>query len=86
MKLKCDFVINEVAGKFVAVGVNSGNFEGFLKMNHVGAEILKNLENDITEEEIVTRILDKYPDATKEDAAETVHEFIKKLQETDLLV
>ncbi len=81
MKLKYEFVINQVADQMVAVPVGDGleNFSGFVKMNDIGAEIFEILKEDVTLEEIVTKMLEKHPEATKEEALETVKEFTDRL-------
>lgn len=88
MKLKYNFIINEVADKQVAVvvGDDMEKFNGFVKLNDVGAYIFKLLNNDITEEEIVAAMKETYKDTTEEEIKETVAEFIGKLKESDLLV
>ena len=81
MKLKYDFVVNQVAEQYVAVAVGAGleEFSGFIKMNDVGASIFELLKNDITLDEIITEMLKKYPDATEEEARETITRFTDKL-------
>ncbi len=81
MKLKYNFIINEVADQFVAVatGDDMESFNGFVKTNDIGAEILEILKNDVTAEEIIAEMLKKHPEATVEEATETVNEFIEKL-------
>lgn len=71
MKLKYNFVTNEVADKIVAVAVGGDleKFNGFIKMNDTGAYIFNMLKSDVTEEEI----------------RETVSEFVGKLKEADVL-
>lgn len=87
MKLKYEFVINTVADKFVAVAVGEGleQFNGFVKMNNIGAEIFEILRDDVTVEEIVKIMLEKHPDATEEEATETVTEFTNKLKEEGIV-
>ena len=74
MKLKYNFVTNEVADKIVAVAVGGDleKFNGFIKMND-------------TEEEIVAAMKKDYEDATEEEIRETVSEFVGKLKEADVL-
>ena len=81
MKLKYQFVVNQVAEQYVAVAVGSGleEFNGFIKMNDVGAEIFELLKNDITLDEIIAQMLKKYPDATEDEARETITQFTDKL-------
>lgn len=87
MKLKYNFVLNPVADKIVAVAVGNDleNFNGFIKMNDVGAEIFEILKNDVTIEEIVTQMLEKHPESSLEEATETVTEFVKQLSDAGVI-
>ena len=88
MKLKYEFVVNNVAGETVAVSVGNttGAFNGYIKLNDTGAFIFKALKNDVTRDEIINKLMAQYPDASQEDAAESVDELINKLNEAELLV
>lgn len=88
MKLKYDFVINQVAGETVAVSVgnNDGQFNGYIKLNETGAEIFKALKKDTTREQIVELLLQKYPDATENQVTESVDELLEKLNGAQLLI
>ncbi len=87
MKLKYNFVTNEVADKIVAVAVGGDleKFNGFIKMNDTGAYIFNMLKSDVTEEEIVAAMKKDYEDAAEEEIRETVSEFVGKLKEADVL-
>lgn len=87
MKLKYNFVSNEVADKIVAVAVGDDlqKFNGFIKMNDTGAYIFNMLKNDVTEEEIVAAMKKDYSDATEEELRESVNEFVGKLKDADVL-
>ena len=87
MKLKYNFVSNEVADKIVAVAVGDDlqKFNGFIKMNDTGAYIFNMLKNDVTEEEIVAAMKTDYSDATEEEIRESVNEFVGKLKDADVL-
>ena len=87
MKLKFEFVVNQVADKMVAVPVGNDleNFSGFLKVNDIGAEILEILKNDVTLEEIAEQMLEKHPESNMEEALETVKEFTAKLIENGIV-
>ena len=87
MKLKYNFVTNEVADKIVAVAVGGDleKFNGFIKMNDTGAYIFNMLKSDVTEEEIVAAMKKDYEDAAEEGIRETVSEFVGKLKEADVL-
>ncbi len=86
MKLKYNFVVREVAGQSVAlvVGEDSKNFNGMIKLNSVGEFIFKLLENDISFEEILNAITDKY-DVTAKDAASSVENYIQVLKNNNLI-
>lgn len=88
MKLKYDFVINNVAGETVAVSVgdNDGKFNGYIKLNETGAFIFKALKKDTTRDDIINALMAEYPDATKDDAAESVDSLIEQLKRAELLV
>ena len=88
MKLKYQFAINNVAGETVAVsvGATDGRFNGYIKLNETGAFIFKKLKTDTTREEIINALLKEYPDATAEEACESVDELVEKLKKADLLV
>ena len=87
MKLKYDFVINDVAGETVAVSVGDtvGRFNGYIKLNDTGAFIFKMLKKDTTRDELIKAVLKNYPAATTADAQESVDTLITKLEKADLL-
>ena len=87
MKLKYSFVTNEVADKIVAVPVGDDleKFNGFVKMNDIGAYIFNMLKNDVTEDEIVAAMLKDYEDATEQEVRETVKEFTGKLKAENVI-
>ena len=86
MKLKYEFIINEVAGETVAVSVGKNRFNGYIKLNETGKFIFEALARDTTPEQISADMLASYPDATAEEVNETVNEFIAKLQAADMLI
>lgn len=88
MKLKYEFVINNVAGEIVAVSVgnNDGQFNGYIKLNETAAFIFKMLQKETTRKEIITALIKEYSDATPEDAAESVDGLLEKLNKAELLV
>ena len=86
MKLKYDFVIEEVAGQNVAmvVGDNTEKF-GFLKLNATGAYILNLLKNETTKEAIVANIEKDFEVENIEEVKMWVDSFINLLKEADVL-
>ena len=87
MKLKYDFVTNEVADKIVAVAVGDDmeKFNGFIKMNDVSAYIFNMLKEDVTVDEIVTEMQKDYADATEAEIRENVEGFIAELKKSDVI-
>ncbi len=86
MKLKYEFIINEVAGDTVAVSVGENRFNGYIKLNETGKFIFNALSQDTTPEQIITDMAAAYPDATLEEISQTVNEFIEKLSAADMLI
>lgn len=86
MKLKYEFVVNQVADQNVAVPVGNDleGFNGFLKMNDIGVYIFNMLKNDVSEEEIVAAMAKDYSDATEDEIKEAVRDFTTKLKEAGL--
>lgn len=82
MKAKYSFEIMDLDDGLVAVPVGDGaeQFHGVLKVNESGVAILKLLENETTEENIVKSLLKEYA-GKEEEIAGYVHEFIVKLLE-----
>ncbi len=87
MKLKYDFMVNEVAGQFVAVAVGEGveDFNGFVKMNDIGAEIFEILSEEVTVDEVIAKMLEKHPESNLEEATEVVNGFIAGLEKEGIL-
>ncbi len=87
MKLKYSFIVNEVAGQFVAVvvGDDVGKFNGFIKMNDVGVDIFNLLSEETTVEAVAAALKEKYADTPDEEILQTVKEFTDKLKDQDVL-
>ena len=88
MKLKYNFITNEVADKIVAVAVGEDldKFNGFIKMNGTGAFIFEQLKNDVGEDEIVSAMRKAYDGVAEEELRESVKEFVAELVKSDVLV
>ena len=87
MKLKYNFVVNEVAGSMVAVAVGEDvtKFNGFIKMNKKGAEILDFLKEEITIEELVEKMAKLYPECDTQQIKESVENLVEKLKTAEVL-
>ena len=87
MKLKCNFVINDVAGQKLAVAVD-GKISGYntlIKLNDTAVYILEMLKNDVTVKEICDSIKRNYEIDSEQNIEKTVNDFITKLKEADVL-
>lgn len=87
MKLKYDFVVNQVAGETVAVSVGNtdGKFNGYIKLNDTGAFIFKALKNDTMRDKIISDLKNEYPDTDEADIVDSVNDIIEKLEKAELL-
>lgn len=87
MKLKFEFIVNEIADQKVAVAVGEGleQFNGFLKMDNTGASIFEKLKNDISMDELVDAMSKEFPDEPAESVRECVSEFVGKLESAGLI-
>lgn len=86
MKIKEGFMLRNVADNYVVVPVGKASleFKGLINLNHVGAFIWKCLENDVTIEDVVDKVINEY-NIDKERALHDVKGFINKLNEAKLL-
>ncbi len=86
MKLKYKFVVQEVSDGFVAVavGADASKFNGIIRMNKTSAFVFEQLMEEVTEDEIIAKMMDKY-DAEEKVMRKDTKDFIAKLAEADLL-
>ena len=78
MKIKKGFILREVAGNNIVVAVGDAvkSFNGVINVNETGAFLWKLLENDTTEEKLVTALLEEY-DVDEELAKKELKTFCK---------
>lgn len=88
MKLKEGFVLRQVGGSYmvVAVGLQTLDFKGMIRLNETGAFLWKQLaDSACTEESLVDAMTGEY-DVDRETAAVGVKAFLQSLKNADLLV
>ncbi len=68
----------------VPVGDRTKSFNGMIKLNAPSAYLWSFMQEDFTEDTLVSALLEKY-DITKEVAQEDVKEFIEILSDGDIL-
>lgn len=80
MKIEKEFVLREIAGDYVIIptGKTVLEFNGLATINEVGVFLWKLLQDEISEDELVKRLLEEY-DVDEETARADVAEFIEVL-------
>ena len=80
MKIKKGFVIQEVAGQWVAVATGSAakDFSGIVKLNATAAHVWKGLEQGQTREQIIAGMVEAY-DVSEQTAGEDVDALLQRL-------
>ncbi len=83
MRLNGKYRLRKVGGTYIVVKLGGGqsvNFSRLITVNDTGAFIFKQLENEITMEELVSAIMGEYEidEAGAREAAET---YVAKLEE-----
>ncbi len=87
MKLKSGFVLRQIGGSYVvvAVGLQTLDFKGMIRLNDTGAFLWKKLtEKDCTAEALVAALTAEY-EVSEEIAAKDVAAFLQSLKDSDLL-
>lgn len=86
MKIKDGFMLRKVGGQnvVVAIGKASLDFNGIIRLNDTGKFLWEQLKNDITEEQLISAMLDEY-DIDRETAEKDISEFIVRLKGADLI-
>ena len=84
MNIKEGFILRKVGSQYVvaATGKASENFNGMMRLNESGAFAFRLLQEGITEEALVNRIVAEY-DVSEETARSDVNRFLARLQEAD---
>lgn len=86
MKIAEGFILKNIAGTnvVVPVGTNSVSFKAVITLNETGAFLWNQLENDITEADLLKAMLSEY--AVDEATAKAdITEFIDNLKKANLL-
>lgn len=86
MKLKYQFVFHPLGKTYmgVPVGDSAKEFHGMLQLNEVGYEIVSQMMEDVSRDEIVDKLLTIY-DTDRETALGYVDEVVEYLKEQEVL-
>ncbi|MBP3435040.1 MAG: PqqD family protein [Clostridia bacterium] len=86
MKIKEGFVLRNICGEYVvvAVGRQTLDFKGLIKLNDTGAFLWEQLQKDCTEEELLVAMRAEY-DVDVATAQADIKAFVDSLQAAELL-
>lgn len=86
MKIKKEFILRSVGAEnvVVAVGEQSRNFNGIIRLNETGKFLWEFLQVDVTEEFLADKLTDNY-EISKEQAMADVKRFTERLKEAGVL-
>jgi len=86
MKIKDGYMLREVAGSSIIVGVGaeSIDFNGIININETGAFIWNQMAEDTTSDKVAEALVAEY-EIDKETALRDVNAFIEKLTEAGLI-
>ena len=86
MRIRDGFILRKVGTQYVvaATGKASENFNGMMRLNESGAFAFRLLQEGVTEEELVGRIVAEY-EVGEEAARSDVRRFLGRLQEANAL-
>ena len=75
-----EFVLREIAGDYVIIPIGRTvlSFNGLITVNEIGAFLWNLLQEDVTKEELVAKVLDEY-EVDEETAREDIQEFLDTL-------
>ena len=86
MKINKEFVLREIAGEYVIIPTGSTVLEwnGLITVNEVGVTIWNMLQEEVTLDQLVQKILEEY-DVDEETARKDTEEFLQNLMESGIL-
>ncbi len=86
MKVGKEFVLREIAGDYIIIptGKMALQFNGLITVNEVGVFLWNLLQEDITKEELLQRVLREY-EVDETVAREDIQEFLDKLIQGGIL-
>ena len=87
MKLKYEFSIREIMGDYVIVPLGEAalKISGMMTTNEVGAFIWKQLQNDITEDELLGMLVNEFA-VEYEEGKKDLEEFLNHARKLNVLI
>ncbi len=84
MKLKQDLTIHDMGDEFVVISSNPESFSGMMKLNKTGAFIFEKLQENLSKEEIVKKLQEKY-EVEEKTAASDLEDILKIFEQSGLM-
>lgn len=86
MKINKNFVLREVAGTYLVVAVGDAvkTFNKVINLNETGAFLWRQLENNVTKEQLVDALTAEYK-VEREEATKDIEGFIEGLKQVNIL-
>ena len=86
MKASKNYIVSEIAGEYilVTVGPAAMKFNGLFTVNEVGGFIFNALQEEQTEESLISKIREEY-EVDEETARKDLNDFLDKLRQYDAL-
>lgn len=81
MKIKKGFILKKM-GKdhmVVPVGIGAKELNGIIQLNESGAFLWKEMKKDISEEELITKMCERYNGLDREQARTDLRDFVTKV-------
>lgn len=87
MKLKYNMSIQKVLDFWAAVpvGKDSTRYNGVMSLNETAKDMMELLKDDISEDEMVSRLLMEY-EVSEDELRSHVKDFVQKLRDEQLLI
>lgn len=82
LKTKKGFLLRKLGAEYmvVAIGEASKSFNGMIRMNETGAFYWKELEKGASEDDLVSRTMERFTDVDEASAREDVKAFLQSIQ------
>lgn len=86
MRLKKGFIIHKTEEEYIVVATEEAckYFNGIVRLNSIGGEIVEFLKNEISKKEIVDKLFNKY-DVKKDILEKDVEEILTKLKSAGII-
>lgn len=81
LKAKKGFLLRKLGSEYmvVAIGEASKSFNGMIRMNETGAFYWKELEKGTTEDDLVSKTMERFTDVEEETARQDVRAFLQSI-------